>query len=215
MNQTEKSANTIDFITNCAIEEFAENGVDFSLNAICKKNGISKGKLYHHFSSKEDLMCECVCRSLELLAASIDDFEVENSVSIYRNFHNYYAEHIMNWCENPNQLIVLRSAYSQHKSIFSSESLKKINQYHNNWRKTKKQKFLQILNYNNCEMRISTDVVTDILLLMYENTFQVLEDKMIIAVKSNNDQEVKKYTRELMEYHDILINMILYGAIEK
>ena len=215
MNQAEKSVNTITFIINCAIDEFAENGVNFSLNAICKKNGISKGKLYHHFSSKEDLLCECVCHSLELLATSIDDFEVDSSISIYQNFHNYYTEHVMHWCENPNQLIILRSAYSQHKSIFSSESLKKINQYQDIWRKTKKQKFLQILKSNNHKMRINNDVVTDILLLMYENTFQVLEDRMINAVKHNYEQATEKYAKELIEYHDTIINMILYGAVEK
>lgn len=215
MNQTEKSANSIDFITNCAIEAFAENGVNFSLNAICQKNDISKGKFYHHFSSKTDLLCECVCHSLELLTASIDDFEADSSISILQNFHNYYTEHIMRWCENPNQLIILRLAYSQHKIIFNSESLKKISQCYDNWRKVKKRKILQILHSKNCEMRISDDIVTDKLLLMYETTFQVLEDKMIIAVKCNNEQEVKKYAGELIEYHDILINMFLYGAIEK
>ncbi len=215
MNQKEKSVNTINFIIECAMEEFAENGINASLNAICKKNGISKGKIYHHFSSKEDLLCECVCHSLEILTTAIDDYKIDNSISIYKNFHNYYAEHVLHWCENPNQLILLRMAYSLHKSIFSSESFKKIEYYQKLWRKTKKKKLLQILHSQNNKLRISDDAVSDIILLMYENTFQVLEDKMINAVKSNDGQTAKAYANALIEYHDAIIYMILYGAFER
>lgn len=50
---------------------------------------------------------------------------------------------------------------------------------------------------------------------MYENTFQTLENRMIHAVKKGDEEEVKKTEKDLIDYHDAIIDMILYGALKK
>jgi len=214
MDQKEKSRQTVEYILNCGIKEFAEKGKSVSLNGICKTYGISKGKLYHHFASKEELLGECVCYCLNALADSIDDFEVDYSLPVFDNFHNYYSERIMRWQNYPDQLIALRNAYALRGIVFSSESLKRINECQLRWRESKRDKILEILHSQNNKMRISDENISCVMLLMYENTFQVLEDKMLAAVKEKNEDAISYYSKNLIEYHDSIINMVLYGAFE-
>lgn len=48
-------------IINCAIKMFGERGYDnFTISALCKTFGISKGLLYHNFSGKDELFLYCV-----------------------------------------------------------------------------------------------------------------------------------------------------------
>lgn len=214
MDQKEKSRQTVDYILNCGIKEFAEKGKAVSLNGICKVYGISKGKLYHHFVSKDELLGACVCYCLNALADSIDNFEVDHTISAFENFHNYYSERIIRWQNNPNQLITLRNAYALRDVVFSFESLNNINKVQQRWRESKRKKILEILHSQNNKMRISDENISGVMLLMYENTFQVLEDKMLSAVKEKNDEAIKRYSKSLIEYHDSIINMVLYGAFE-
>lgn len=214
MNQQEKSFKSAIYIIEAGIDEFADKGRLISLNGICQNHGISKGKLYHHFSSKDELLCACVCHALDKLTADIDDYQIDDSISIKDNFHNYYMERINHWTENPNELIVLRLAYSLRRKIFSDESLKKMQEYQNEWRQAKKYKILQIIHSKNNTLRINDESIAEIMLLMYENTFQVLEDKVISSVKSGDAKSTEEYTKQLIAYHDTIINMILYGAFE-
>lgn len=215
MEQKEKSKQAINYIINCGINEFAEKGHLVSLNGICKKYNISKGKLYHHFSSKEELMCACICTCLKELTQNINNFNVNNALTAKENFHNYYFERINHWHKNYNQLTVLRLAYSLSNNVLNDESLNKIKAYRDDWRCTKKNKILEILHSENNSLRINDENIAEIMLLMYENTFQVLEDKMINAIKSDNINDTKIFTQNLIDYHDSIIDMILYGAIKK
>lgn len=215
MNQREKSTISTIAIIEAGINEFAAKGRLISLNGICQNHGISKGKLYHHFSSKDELLCACVCHALNKLTSDIDDYQIDDSISIKDNFHNYYMQRIYHWKENPNELIVLRLAYNLRQKIFSDESLQKINEYQLEWRKAKKVKILQMLHSKNNTLRISDESIAEIMLLMYENTFQVLEDRVISSLKTEDIQTTEKYTEELIDYHDTIINMILYGAFEQ
>lgn len=215
MNQKEKSNQTILNIIDAGINEFAENGRLVSLNGICQKYNISKGKLYHHFSSKDELLCTCVCYALDNLTETIDNFSVNNNLSIKENFHNYYKERIHHWYENPNQLTVLRLAYSLRKKIFTSESLNELLRHQTGWRESKKKKILEIIHSNNTVLRMNDENIAEVILIMYENTFQTLEDKMLIEIKNNNIIETQKTAKELLTYHDTIIDMILYGAISE
>ena len=215
MNQKEKSNQTILNIIDAGINEFAENGSLVSLNGICQNYNISKGKLYHHFSSKDELLCSCVCYALDNLRENIDAFNINNDLTIKENFHNYYKEKIYHWCENPNQLIVLRLAYSLRNKLFSAESLEEISKYQLAWRESKKRKFLEIIHSKNDKLRMSDNDIADTILILYENTFQTLEDRMINEIKKDNKIAIQKTAKELLEYHDIIIDMILYGAISE
>ncbi len=61
MKREEKNQLTRSKILNGAIREFSEHGFEAgSLNVICEEQGISKGIIYHYFSSKEMLYLECI-----------------------------------------------------------------------------------------------------------------------------------------------------------
>ncbi len=215
MEQKEKSRQSIAFILKCAIDEFAEKGMDFSLNAICKKNGISKGRFYHHFESKDNFLSACVCYSLHNLIDGINAFEVNNDLSVKENFHNYYNERIAHWQQNCNELTIMRYAYSFGKSIFSETALTKITEHKKLWIQAKREKILAILHSNGTELRIDDESVAQIIMVMYESTFQSLENNLIRAVKSESEEEINKAKKTLIDYHDAIIDMILYGAIKQ
>lgn len=72
MKQVEKSAAAQEKILRVATREFAMHGYEAaSMNVICQDGGISKGNLYHYFSSKEALYLACVQESLRGLTAGI------------------------------------------------------------------------------------------------------------------------------------------------
>lgn len=215
MNQREKSINSIYYIIECAIEEFADKGSDVSLNHICKQNGISKGKLYHHFSSKEELLCACVCYALDNLATDIDEFEMDDSLRIEENLHDYYAARIRYWHENPTHLTILRMAYVFRRRAFSDESMIKIAQHKQNWDNAMKNKVLEIIHSENNKLKISDEDFAELMILLYENTFQAMESKIVRAVINNETENVKILSDALLKYYDNIILTVLYGIFEK
>lgn len=214
MNQKEKSQNSIYYIIECAIDEFADKGNNVSLNSICKKNGISKGKLYHHFSSKEELLCACVCYALDNLSDDINDFEPDNYLSIEKNLHNYYIERIKYWFENPTHLIILRLGYMLRNREFNEESMAKISKHKQKWDNAMKNKVLMIIHSKNNKLKISDENFAELMILLYENTFQAMESKIVNAVKNNEIENAKTLAENLLKYYDTIILTVLYGIFE-
>lgn len=61
MKQQERTRRTMERILAGAVEEFGTNSYEnASINAICTRNGISKGLIYHNFEGKDALYLECV-----------------------------------------------------------------------------------------------------------------------------------------------------------
>lgn len=214
MNQKEKSINSIYYIIECAIEEFADKGSDVSLNHICKQNGISKGKLYHHFSSKEELLCACVCYALDNLATDINEFEPDASLRIEENLHNYYDARIRYWHENPKHLTILRLAYVFRRRAFSEESMKKIARHKKGWDDAIKNKVLAIIHSENHKLKISDEDFAGMMILLYENTFQTMESKIVNAVINEETENVKILSDNLLKFFDNVILTVLYGIFE-
>ena len=75
MKQEEKNRRSRECIEEAAIRSFARQGPDnANLNQLCRENGISKGKLYHYYASKDDLLVACVQRIVDRLGAGICAF---------------------------------------------------------------------------------------------------------------------------------------------
>lgn len=214
MEQKEKSRQSVEYIINCAINEFAEENVNITLNSICRKNNISKGKLYHHFSSKEDLICECLCYIFSSMNNDIDNFELDNSLSIIENLHNFFSDRIQYFIEKPNCLIALRLAYNLNTVIFTEKSQKKILAYKEEWNIHRKKYIIDMLNKCDEKLGISSEYVADLFSIIYENTFQSLEDELVKYVKAGDEESVCNCKKQIIEYHDTMISLILYGAFE-
>ena len=83
MNQKEKTEKTKERILQAAMEEFGANGyAGATLNNICK-TGISKGLLYHNFSSKNELYLLCIHRSITKLTAYLKQQNLDSDLETY------------------------------------------------------------------------------------------------------------------------------------
>ncbi len=68
MKREEKNQQTKRRIMDSALTEFSRQGYGASsVNTICSAEGISKGIIYHYFSTKDDLFLACVEECFDLL----------------------------------------------------------------------------------------------------------------------------------------------------
>ena len=74
MKRDEKNQLTRRKILESACVEFASHGFEAgSVNTICQNGGVSKGIIYHYFSSKEELYLECVAECFDRLTDYMQD----------------------------------------------------------------------------------------------------------------------------------------------
>ncbi|MGN1349252.1 MAG: TetR/AcrR family transcriptional regulator, partial [Acutalibacteraceae bacterium] len=91
MKQEERTKQSVEEIINAAVEEFAAKGYENAVvNNICRNNGISKGKLFHHFKGKDDLFLACCKYTGELFAEHNRRFTPSASKSFQENLHDYF-----------------------------------------------------------------------------------------------------------------------------
>ncbi|MGN0543769.1 MAG: TetR/AcrR family transcriptional regulator [Acutalibacteraceae bacterium] len=122
MNQTEKTQRSIDMIINAAIPEFAEKGFEGAvLNDICRKNNISKGRLFHHFSGKGELYLACCKRAAEDLAANNLAFEPDRSKTPQQNMHDYLLHRNTFYAKDICRTSLLRDVQRNEIPAFKSE----------------------------------------------------------------------------------------------
>lgn len=211
LKQEEKSKESKEYIIRCAIDEFAAQKGKTSLNNICKTNHISKGKMYHHFSSKLELLCECVSYCLRTLADDILSFEVNPELSIERNFHNYFLQRVNYIIKNTNHLVVIRYGHIMRLSDVSDKSNKMIFDSKQKWNEAVKSKVLEILHICKDKIRITDDEISDLFLMMYENSFYKNETNLIKAVQKGDYAAAKEQKHLMQKHHDNIIKLTLYG----
>lgn len=99
MSKWEPKEKRIEDIVNAAIEVFLEKGYEgASMEAIAKKAQISKGGLYHHFNSKEEILYyanDKLCEPIALFAQNAMDNPdvVEGLKSYISNYIEYWVNH--------------------------------------------------------------------------------------------------------------------------
>lgn len=102
MNQEEKSRLSREFIIKAALIEFTKMGFEHaSLNHICREYKISKGRFYHHFSSKDDLFLAC-CNWIYATANSLiqlDDLDIYSTLE--EKLHLIFLARMQILVQNP------------------------------------------------------------------------------------------------------------------
>ena len=89
----------IEGIVQAAVDEFLENGYDgASMEAIAERAGISKGGLYHHFSSKDEIFLLANQKLNEPVAAMMLEASQKPTSSEgirwhIKNYLNYWLNH--------------------------------------------------------------------------------------------------------------------------
>jgi AcrR family transcriptional regulator len=91
--------NRIEAIIQAAVDEFLENGYDgTSMEAVARRAGISKGGLYHHFSSKDEILLLANQKLNDpvakiMLEAAQKPSAVDGLSSYIQNYLEYWEDH--------------------------------------------------------------------------------------------------------------------------
>ena len=90
MTQRERQEHAKKTIFQAALAEFGAQPYDtVTMDRICSRHGISKGMMYHYFSSKDELFLLCVKELFQSLQAYIQEestqIQKENSHAAIRN----------------------------------------------------------------------------------------------------------------------------------
>lgn len=91
MNREEKNEITKQRILTAAIQEFSQN--DYSLastNSICKNHNISKGLLFHHYKTKDEIFISCVDKCIQELVLYINNNYLPNQKDLKINLEKYF-----------------------------------------------------------------------------------------------------------------------------
>ncbi len=214
MSHFAKGNKSIEFIINCANEEFAQNGEKATLNSICQKHNISKGRMYHFFTSKEDLFYNCFKYSLSHIIDSINKFTIDESKSLERNLHNYYAVIINHWMANPDEIITI-GFITETIPLLSQEIQDKITQYRVEWTDYVVDKFLQIINAKRIKMRINATLTKQLIIAIYQYLFYTFSHELINDLKAKNYARAEKNKENLLSYYDMIIDTFLNGVVDK
>ena len=89
-------------ILDGAIEEFSQKGYEnASVTAMCQRHQLSKGRVYYHFASKEELYVACARRCIRFLADHLDKAVVLREGDLDGNCRRYFEERRRFFEENP------------------------------------------------------------------------------------------------------------------
>ncbi len=210
-----KGDKSIELIIGYAIDEIAEKGNNVTINQICEKHNISKGRMYHFFTSKEDLLYHCVKYSLDQVTKTITDFETDDNLSLKKNLHNYYLTMINHWLRHPNEIIVIRTIMKMASYAFSEENKKKLINLKNEWASAVTSKFINIIKNKNKKMRVNDIITGQIISTLYKQLFLTFSNELISALKEHDYVKAKAIKVKLLKYYDILISTFLYGILDE
>lgn len=212
MNQKEKSAKSKEIIIEAYITEAAINGELYSasLNGLCKKYEISKGKMYHHFSSKEELADECIQYICDKTIEDFTKFKLSPELSIEENFHNYYECRINYWMSNPYQYLLLKhcnSSFSESEKSKALEIRKIIGEH-------QRRIFTDAFNIAKLDIKKETDEIFQITTVIYNYLFISSMYKIVLDVLNNDKNSALEKKQQLLKLHSTLIETMLYGILK-
>ncbi|MEG0615507.1 MAG: TetR/AcrR family transcriptional regulator [Oscillospiraceae bacterium] len=92
MKRIEQNKNSCAQILAAAMTEFSEKAYDgASVNTICEKNKLSKGRVYHYFKSKDEIFLACVEECFDRFSAYLlENIHFDNG-DIRKTIGNYFS----------------------------------------------------------------------------------------------------------------------------
>ena len=210
MKQEEKNRRSREQIELAALHGFARQGLEkTNLNEICRENDISKGKLYHYYSSKEDLVVACVQRIVDRLVAEIEAFTVESARGIAANLHTYYKERIVFWSQDPEALAFIGYCLN----LPDGELRDRLKPQGKRFGESMKNKTLEIIHAANEKVNVSDEELYSTMRVMYDHLF-LKYMRQIVALNARGDTAgTVQAQKELLARYDRLIQILLYGIL--
>lgn len=94
----------INQIINAAVQEFVDKGYQgASMESIAARAGLSKGGVYHHFNSKDEILIEANQRYMEPVFALMA--QARNDESPVHGLKSFITDYIRFWSEHPKELV--------------------------------------------------------------------------------------------------------------
>lgn len=102
MKREEKNKLTRRRIMDRALEEFSERGYrGSSVNTISAAQGVSKGIIYHYFTSKDELYLACVEECFQRLTDYLREVPRLEMGSVQEKLERYFSARVAFFAENP------------------------------------------------------------------------------------------------------------------
>lgn len=210
MKQEEKNRRSRECIEAAAIHAFARQGLDnANLNQLCRDNGISKGKLYHYYGSKEDLIVACVQRITDQLMEGICAFSPDPEQDIAANLHTYYKERIDFWCDNPDALSLI-----WHCLNLSNDALRcRLKIQSQCFNECMKDKTLEIIHTANERVNVSDEELYTTMRVMYNYLLVKYMHRVVEMNAVDDTAGAKRECQALLDHYDRLIHILLHGIL--
>lgn len=210
MKQEEKNRRSRELIEVAAIHAFARQGLDnANLNQLCRENGISKGKLYHYYESKEQLIVACAQRIVDRLEADVRAFQVDPEKDIAGNLHAYYDERIRFWRTHPEAFVFIRhcqsATNSQLREQLSMESLV--------FSMGMKDKVLEIIHASGARLAVADADMYSTMRVMYDYLLVVYMHKVVDLYAVGDTAGADREQQALLDHYDRLIYILLHGIL--
>ena len=112
MTQKERQERSKEEIYQAALEEFGTLGYDkVTMERICGNHGISKGMMYHYYSSKDELFLLCVERTFADLKAHVErDAGEPSGQNILEDIKSFFMIRESYFQLHPRQKVVFEDA---------------------------------------------------------------------------------------------------------
>lgn len=118
MTQEERTRISRELIVEGAIREFSRHDYEnASINRICAENGISKGRLFHHFKNKDEIFTAALAYCYDKLCEETLAFQPEQDQSLEKNFHMYFEHRQRHFLRRPYDALLI-AAVMQRRDAF-------------------------------------------------------------------------------------------------
>lgn len=207
MKQQERIQASRELIIEAATKEFGTYGFDnASINRFCEDYHITKGRLYHHFSNKEDIFKACVCAAYDKMNAYIQSYHPESAQSLLEKICGFFDCTQNFFKENPYFLIMMHTAMRRPPEMLR-EQMAQLNAI---YRHTSKEVLRRVIEADPMGKYLSVETVTEI---FFVTGYHILTnysfpnwdpEKDLTQLRTSNSKRVRK-----------IIHMFLYGALPR
>ena len=109
-------------IIQAAVDEFLENGYDgTSMDSIARRAGVSKGGLYHHFASKDEILLLANQKLNEPVYSIMQQASHHPSAS--KGLHLYIKNYLKYWLDHKREMVLYMLSYVK---LLDNPSLRKM-----------------------------------------------------------------------------------------
>ncbi|MGL4772346.1 MAG: TetR/AcrR family transcriptional regulator [Clostridium sp.] len=180
-----------------ALEEFANNGYKgASTNAICKKGNISKGLLYHYFTSKESLYESVLEDSLNKFKGVFVSITENKNKKGIDYISDYFDMKFKFFKENPLISKILTGAILNNNLEIAKNFLKSVEEEN-------RRIIYDVIETIHINPKFDKEKAFELIMMIGEK----LEEKHMKYVEINEEKAIEDFRRD----HKIMLEMIFEG----